>query len=386
MKEAKELSCDEYISKLEAQVSELKSIRNAYKQSKTTVPIYEPAILKTLSQIEISINGIRHTYLPLTIPDFFQIPKVPPKWSSLNQKEALAFSNVSITNESKQKELLQNYRRPGLRKSEIQKTAKALNFQQNKLKEEMQTQQFNIIYESLVNKLRVQIEPSKSQSNKLTQMIESFIEANEMDKPFDIESTNLLLLSLFSDEGPLTNGLMKIKSVSKEITTIAASVEKVTSGVTSDEIIDLLKPYIADLHTEQLKQPIKKYCSEIQKSLAEAIDILGDDASMADFGDDVVTNVFVTSGLKKSLNFEGVDNLVATFEEVGQKAIEFAKDKSSAAQMIAVAIISENLIDIPLNFMYAISWSSNLILESFTTKTLFLQAFDYIVNLIPDFG
>ena len=379
------LSCDDYIKKLECVMNDLKKLRNQFKDSKISTPNYESGILSDLSLMQAQINGIRHTYLPLKIPEYFQVQSEPPKWANLSREEGNRFSEIAIENDNKQKELLQNFRRPGMRKSEIQNMAKALSLQQNFLKEDMRDQQLNVIFNSLVEKSRLKIKKSKSSSKMLTKSIKDYIEGNEIDIPQDYESTSLLVLSLFSDEGPLSEGI-KCKSIETENSLIAGSIAEIVNSVGIDDIIGMVRPYVADLHFNELKEPTSEHCIEITKALGEAIELLGDDVSMADFnGEDIQTDILVSESLRKLHKFECVENLVVRLDDIGDYAIESSKNKQTASQMIAVSIISQQLIDFPLDYIIAISWCSDKTLKTFKNKLLFIHAFDEILNLIQEF-
>jgi hypothetical protein len=54
--------------------------------------------------------------------------------------------------------------------------------------------------------------------------------------------------------------------------------------------------------------------------------------------------------------------------------------------MIAAAMISKSMVWVPLNFVYACGWSSDLVYGEFVDKAMFVRAFDAVLNVIPEFG
>ncbi|OHT07151.1 hypothetical protein TRFO_01271 [Tritrichomonas foetus] len=382
----KELTCDEYISYLENQLKNLKNVRQQFLQKKMIPPQYEEETMKCLRQLQYGIDGVRHTFLPLVIPSYLQISITPPSWIKLSPIQISEYANYSIQNDIEQKEMLRKFRRPGMRRADIQRAAQILNIQQNKTLELMKWNQSNFLCSILSNSLRPKVVASDNYSPSLLKLIKCYIDENSLDYPVNDDAVSLLMISLFDDDGPLADGYPKTKTVQQEVSVIATTLCKLSYGYPIEKMVGNVISYIADLRHDQLLQPLEKTVADINKVLKDAIDILGSDATMADFGTEGVSSLLMTDSLKKANKSRKVDKIASYLQEAGQSALDEANSKTAAANMIAAALISENLVNIPLNFMYAITWCSDSLLTSFTNQPLYLQAFDALLHVLPDFG
>lgn len=125
--------------------------------------------------------------------------------------------------------------------------------------------------------------------------------------------------------------------------------------------------------------------SVIEEHLTEATDII-DDVSMADFGSDGGEDALVAERVKTCAKFQGVERLAAKMQAAGEAAIEsVGGSKTEAAKMLAVALIAEKATWFPTYYAYAVAWCSDSMYERMTMRPLFIQAFDFIMNVIPDF-
>ena len=382
-----EKTCDDYISLLESSLKELKSIRQQFLSKKINPPNYEEKTISAIRQIQNSLDGYRHTFLPLSIPTFLQIDKTAPSWIDLSPQQAKDYSKYADENDMAQKDLLRKFRRPGMRRADIQKAMQMLNVQQVKALDNAKWRQAEYIGSILKLQVRIKISPSGDYSSSLARQIQECIDSAGLPNPVDDESASLIILAIFNDEtdGPLAEGFKKAKSVEQEISIISNSICSLSKGYPYSKMVELVRPYVADIRREKLLNPLRKSVDKISKALNDAIDILGSDALMADFGTEGVSSLVVTEGLRKLSKKTEADEIVINLQDIGNSAIENSKNKTAAVNMIAAGLISEKLTNFPLNFVYSIAWCSESKLESFTNQPLYIQAFSAIMNVLPNF-
>ncbi|KAK8875434.1 hypothetical protein M9Y10_005599 [Tritrichomonas musculus] len=383
---SKELTCDQYINLLEEKLNALKQIRQQFLQKKITPGVYEENTMKSLQQLQHGLDGVRHTFLPLTIPPYLQISPELPKWITLTQSQASEYANYSVQNDKEQKEMLRRFRRPGMRRADIQRAAKLLNVQQNKVLEKMKWSQADFVVGVFSTNVRAKINPNESYSHSLLKDIKSYVEENSLDYPVDDDTLSLFVMSIFDDDAPLASGYPKAKNIQQEVSFIASTICKYAPDFPVDKVVDFVKPYIAHIHCDQLIPSFSSSVQEVINSIKYAYDILGKDASMADFGIEGVSSLTVLDGLKALKKAKSPDEIIRQLQEIGDDAISSTQNsQSNAAAMIAASLISSNLIIVPNLFAYAIAWGSEYALETFKNKPLYIMVFDAITNVLNDF-
>lgn len=380
----KELTCDEYIELIQKQINELKQIRQQFLIHQIDAPSYEEQTMKTLQQLQYGVDGVRHTFLPITIPQGLQLPAQIPKWLPLTSQQIAEYGNYTQLNDSKQKDMLRKFRRPGMRRADIQRAAHILSQQQNKVLEQMEWSRSKFIASIFDSNVRSQIQPSSSVPKDLCESIKSYIDENHLDYPAESSDAELLLISLFDDDGPLASGY-QCKTVFQEVSIISTTLCHIIRDFSFEIMTGLIMPYIADLHKTELLKLYSKSVDVINRSLKDARDIYGSDATMEDFGSEGVMSVGVADGLKAIIHAETVDQLVTSFQEIGDIAIQDTNSKIAASNMIAATLISKNLLDVPLYFAYGVAWCSDSALSSFTNQPLYIQAFNAITRIVTDF-
>ena len=384
---AKELTCDEYISFLEEKLNGLKQIRQQFLRKKIAPAIYEEQTMKSIQQLQHGIDGVRHTFLPLTIPQYLQISPEPPKWILLNQTQALNYANYSTQNDIEQKEMLRRFRRPGMRRADIQRAALLLSSQQNKVLEQMKWNRADYLASVLINNVRVKINPSDNYSHSLLKEIKSYVEENSLNYPTNEDLLSLLIMSLFDDDGPLNSGYPKAKSFEQEVSYIATTILKFAPEFSIDKVVGFVMPYVADIHRDKIIPSLESSVKSVIASIKDAFDILGKDASMADFGVEGVSSVVISDDLKELKKADSVELIVNKLQEIGDQAISGAQNsRTNASLMIAADLIAADLVEVPKLFIFAIAWCSSTTLESFKNKPLYIMAFDAIMNVLSDFG
>lgn len=384
---AKELTCDDYISLLEEKLKDLKQIRQQFLQKKIVPAIYEEQTMKNIQQLQHGVDGIRHTFLPLTIPSYLQISPDPPKWITLSQSQTSTYANYSAQNDVEQKEMLRRFRRPGMRRADIQRAALLLNTQQNKVLEQTKWSRADFLASVLITNVRVKINPSTNYSHSLLKEIKSYVEENSLDYPANDDLLSLFIMTLFDDDGPLNSGYPKAKSIEHEVSCIATTICKYATDFSVDKMSSFVMPYVADIHRDKIIPSLTSNVQKVITAIKDAFDILGKDASMADFGVECVSSIIVSDGLKELKNAESVESIVGKLQEIGNNAIDSAQNsRTNASLMIAASLISANLVEIPKLFVFALAWCSDETLESFKNKPLYIMAFDALMNVLSDFG
>ena len=383
--ESKELSCDDFINKLEQQIVKMKKIREDLAKSKIQQSSYEEQMIQVIGSLQTNLDGVRHTFVPLTIPEYLKIGKKPPEWIKLSESEKSQFAKVADANDYQQKELLTKFKRPSLRMVSMEKAASVLSKKQQAVKDDNEWLQAVLVGNAFADSMRVHISIANKANGELVQLLNDYIDTTKINPPFDADSATLFAIDIFGDEGPLTGG-HRCATVPQEVGEIAAALRAVSQGVSGDACVGMTRPFVADLHQDLLMKSVVSYVADIHKALEEAIDLM-DDVSMADFGSDGSVNVVVEEGMKGCKNFEGVERLAAKLQKIAKLA-EDATDgnKSEAARMIAVVMVADKLNWFPIHFAYAVSWCSDSMYESFDMKGMFVRAFDLILHVIPDFG
>lgn len=385
---AKELTCDEYISYLEEKLNGLKQIRQQFLQKKILPAIYEEQTMKSIQQLQHGLDGVRHTFLPLAIPPYLQISPNPPKWISLSESQKSTYANYSAQNDVEQKEMLRRFRRPGMRRADIQRAALLLSTQQNKVLEQMKWNQADFLVNVLITNVRMKINPSDNNySNSLLKEIKNCIEENRLDYPTNDDLLSLFIMSLFDDDGPLNSGYPKAKNIEQEVSYISTTIYKYAHDFTIDKIANYVMPYVANIHRKDIIPSLAKNVQKVTEAIKDAYDILGKDASMADFGVEGTSSIVVSDGLKEIQKADSVESIVNKFQQIGDDAISGAQNsKKNASLMIAANLISANLVEVPKLFVFAIAWCSDTTLEYFKNKPLYVMAFDALLNVLSDFG
>lgn len=378
-----ELKCDDFIALLERELTGVKSAREKLSSADLSQNEYEDFMNKSIQKMQGYLDGIRHTYIPLIIPEYLRIPISPPEWLEMSETEAAHFSQISADNNFQQRDIISAFRKPATRMVSIERAAKCLAHKQESVRDENQWIQADLMANSFAAKLRPAITDGRV-NQVMMQSVKRFIDDTDQIIPYDDESALLFLISIFEDDGPLSSNI-KGNSISEGLADVAATLNAVSSNVSVETWIGHIRPFIADLHKEDIIKNMYTKVSVIVEHLTEATMII-DDVSMADFGSEGEEDPLIAERVKSCAKFQGVERLAAKLQATGEAAIESVKgSKKEAAKMLAVSLIAQKATYLPAFYAYAIAWCSDSMYDRFTMKPLFMQAFDLIVNMIPDF-
>jgi hypothetical protein len=385
-KNPSDYDCDDYIRLLESQLPIVKQLRRQFSTSSIDANSYQTSMLQSITALQASVEGIRHTFVPLTIPQFLQVPSTPPRWISLSKDDQAAFEKFSRKNDIEQKELLVRFRKPGLRATGMSKTSQALAKQQEQIRDENEWQQLTFLASAYFTKLRPSIPECPTPPKGALQSVTAFFDSESLDIACDEESLEMLLLRLFDEEeGPLARGHSS-SSILNEISEIAAVVHRFADGMTMAEVIGGVRTFVASLHRDALLKDAEKHAGRFMGPLSDAIDIFGERASMSDFGGEGMISPYVTEGLEELIGMTFVDQIAMKFHEVADLATEHGGGRAAGTKMLAAAIIAEKLTQIPCYLFLGIIWCSNEMFERFTTMGMYLRALDLLLGLMSDFN
>ena len=378
-------TCDDFIVKMEQELAKMKQKRSLLASSKLSQADYEASMIESIKSLQSGLDGIRHTFVPISIPEYLRIPQSPPKWISLSPEALAKFKKIAEDNEFQQRELLVRFKRPSLRMASVEKTAAVLAERQRSVKDDNEWRQTTLVAQSFTLPMRMPITVPAKPSSSLVKKLENYIDSEDVNPPYDGDSAVLFLIDVFDDAGPLSGGY-KSKCISEEVAAIAAALHQVAQAVPIDQCVGAVRPFVADLHADAVMQVMQDLVKDIQSSLEEAIELI-DDVSMADFGSDGPPNVVVIEALKACKEFQGVERLAVKLQEAANCAVEAEnKNKEEAAKQVAVAMIAAKLTWIPRHFALAVSWCSDSKYAEFTMQGVYVQAFDLVMNVVPDFN
>ena len=381
---SKNPTCDDFITQMERELAHMKQKRAQLAASKLSESDYEASMIESIKSLQLGLDGIRHTFVPLSIPGYLRIPDSPPTWVKLSSDAKAKFAKIAADNEFPQREILTRVRRPTLRLSSLEKTAEILAQRQSVVKDENEWRQSVLIGEELSYPMRMAINAPDKAPTSLVKTLEDYIAATESSAPYDCESAVLFLVDVFGDEGPLSAGY-KGKCISDEVGTIARALNQVAQTVPVDQCIGAVRPFVADLHLEGVMKTMEPKLEVVRHALEEAVDLI-DDVSMADFGSDGPTNVIVMEALKSCHHFQGVERLAAKLQHAAEEALEAMDNNTTeAAKMLAVVMISEKMVWMPGHFALAVGWCSDDMYARFDRKGMFVRAFDFLMNVVPKF-
>jgi len=377
---------NEFIKNIEKQIEILKVSRLRYLSHQTSTEEYENLTENSISEIYRSADGIRRSYLPLTIPKCLLLSTEPPSWLNLSQNEKATYSRLAIESKDAQEMILRQFRRPGIRPLNANKVSALLNLEQHSSLDDYYMQQLMVCFNSIAARKRItpdQVEPNQA----LVSLIQDFITENDLEIPSDIDTLDLLLLALFDEEGPLSTGLPALQP-NEEISYVASSLINTTKKLTYEDLVDELRPHIADLRQNTLILDIEKECETISASVSDAIDTISPEDSeqpLEYFGSSSILDVEIVQNLKEIHLSQGVQSLATEFDNVASMAIQKTESPYEAAIQIAGAILSTKKYHIVRNFFYSIQWCNGVRFRDMKSAPIFIQAFDLLQGLVKDF-
>jgi hypothetical protein len=338
-------------------------------------------MLRSISAAQTSLDGIRHTFVPITIPQFLQIPRLPPPWAHLPPDKTAEFERIAAKNDTDQLDLIARLKRSGLRSMSVSRMTQLLATQQERIKELNEMRQFSLLSTSLVSTLRPAVNLSHRPNSKLVKLISNFQAAQTLETPYDGSSLELFLLQLF-DEGPLSHGI-ESPSIIDEIATIATALTSLNPAVPADVCVSFVRANVADQHLKTVIESVQKVAAPFQTALKNAIEFMRETVSMEDFAGQGEVNPLLTDAFASGLEFTGVDAFAMKLQEIGDLLLEGSWGKTDGAKMIATTLVSEKVVAFPEWFIAAIVWCSDDAFEQFGNKVMFMKALDLILGAVP---
>lgn len=374
-------SFEESIAAIENGLKYLKKQHSMYTSSSIDAAQYEINCEDCLSKIDDALLVVRHTYLPLTIPKFLKLPENPPEWLNLKQKEIDEYKNFAKNSEMLQERLLRKFRRPGLRKSNIEKAVKLLTIEQHKLYNSELWKVYQNFAEQLKVSSRVNIPVASKAPKEVVDAIESAFQEADIEAT-TLDNIGVILAIVFSEDGALENGLKG--GLQKDASVIAAAAAKVFTNFDKNELLGIILPYVAKIYEDEIIKDAKTICPKFIKKFDEASAMFGENISVSDFAEEGELPEKIKDALLDCLFFESVDELIVKLNNAGKDVIRASKSYRQARAILGSALISIQDPRIISLFFAGIRWCAPSTLNEFTMCPLYLMTFEEITTIVPD--
>ena len=375
---------DEYFQNIENNIEKLKLLRNKYLKQEISSITYENEVENLFDQFEESFIGLKHSYLPINMPKNLLLTEKIPLWLNLNENSKKEYLNLINELKNNQESLIRKFRRPHIRKLNLEKAANLLQHEQLRTYNSYLWKSFNIFSEDFINQNKINIKLTNNSSNKLIEEINSYIIENELELPTNVETLEFFLLDLFGEDGPLEKGIINIY-IFEEISIIINVLSNFIKTFSKIDLINFILPFITDLHIEIILENSNNIPLILLNSFKDVMNYIGTEGSLEDFG---LNGVIDPKILELSLslnNFDSIDNLINNFQKLAIEIIKISQNYKQASLYLAYCLISIQSIEIPSLFYNSIKWGSYDSILKFTFCPLYLMAFQEICELIPNF-
>jgi hypothetical protein len=378
-------TCDDYIGLLERHVASLKSIRAEFSKPKSDASTYENSMITSISSIETALEGVRHTFVPLIIPQYLQLSPAPPAWLSLSAADQSSYSQVSAMNDYDQKALLAKFKKPGMRSAGLTKAARALGRQQNAIKDSNAWRQLAFLGKAYTARVRPQIAATARSPRRLKAAVRAYVDSDDfVEFPAEENGLQLFLMQLFDEEGgPLSDSAALSGPPQQQAAELAAVCCEVLGTLKIEDTIGVIRPHIATRNFGALFKAAAPAAEPFRRAIAEAAQLIGTGITLADFGGEGTLTPTVAEAVREAVDGNDVDQIAAHLQEAANAAAEQAGGRIAGAQMIACVLVSEKLLEFPQRLSVTLSWCSDSALAQFTNAAAYVHALGLVLTLIP---
>jgi len=373
---------DQSFAVLEKNVVNLKELRTKYENNQIPENEYENLCESLFESLEEAFQSVRHSYLPLSIPNNLKLPEIP-YWMNVSKRAKDGIMTISQESDLMQENLLRKFRRPGMRKANIEKAANLLSYEQSKLANSELWKAYNVLSDDIIDQIRLRVVPLQKVPTHIIKEINEYIAENEIDLPTSKDMLDVLLVQLFGEEGPLESGIPS-KSLEDEIAIISGAIAAVSPDIDRSRIVDYLLPHIADLHMENITGDSSIVPKEVLRCFRDLVSNSDEPIKLEDFGYEGDIPMAILEATASITLFETVNEIVTNFQELGKAVVRVAKNYHHASSMLAVALVTQQSLEVPSLFFIGLRWASLDAVNKFTLAPLFLMAFGKIVEMVPN--
>ena len=378
------MSLENHLSSVEKGIEYIRKQHKLYEEGKIESTQYEMNCEDCLQKIDEALIQVRHTYLPMQIPKLLRFDEMPPKWLNISEKGIKEYKSIVQDNEISQEMIMRRFRRPGMRKENIERALKLLSIEQSKLYNAELWKMFSNYFEEIKLNARLNILPDKKVSSSLVEDLQNAMTEQDIEEFTTTDELSLFLATEFSEEGCLEKGI-KSASIEGEVAIIAAAACKIAPAINQEDVVGVVLPYVAMLHQNYVIEDAKKLLPEMHTIFSEAVSLVGETVTLADFAVEGTLPDTVKDAIYDCLIYDDMDQLVAKFNEAGKATIRASQNYKQARAILGCAMLSIQDPRMSQMFVAGLRWCSTNTLQTFSMGPLFLMAFDEITTLIPDF-
>ncbi|EAX99573.1 hypothetical protein TVAG_104540 [Trichomonas vaginalis G3] len=373
---------EESIQIIEKGLQYLKKQHKMYTDSQIEPSQYEINCEDCLSKIDDSLICVRHTYLPMSIPKLLKFPENPPAWLNLKKKEIEEYQASVKNSEMLQERLLRKFRRPGLRKSNVEKAVQLLTIEQQKLYNAELWKIYVNLAESLKVSSRINIPIASKAPQEVIEGISEAVEQADINIQ-TIDDISMVLTFAFGEDGFLEKGLNG--GLKKDTAVITAAATQVFPNFDKGELLGVILPYVAKIYENEVIEDAKTIAPKFIEQFEEASSILGDNISISDFAQEGELPEKITNAILDVLFYDDFDQLIAKFNDAAKEVIKISKSYRQARAILGTGLIKAQDPRIVPLFFAGMRYCSPGTLSQFNLAPLYLMTFEEITTLVPDF-